>query len=224
MIDAFQDKMRMMKFSKIFFKSNWEPSFYCSHKIRIGKMGDGGKWVCDPFKLREKNDCLVYSAGSNGDFSFETELKKLLPKCSIFTLDKDAFPCPKELCIFHQAFLGNGSSTNSKNWITITQELKHTNRIVDIFKIDIEGSEYEFFTDMFNSDIPIKNFPRQILVEVHPTDIQKVNRFFELFRLNHYVIFSKEPNLIPGPGFFEYGFLRLNANFFRDSIIVTKLD
>ena len=186
MMYAFQDKLNTMKFSNIFIKSQWEPNFHCSHQMRIGKMGDGGKWVCDPLKLKRKDDCLVYSAGSNGDFSFEIELKRLLPKCSIITLDKDNYSCPKELCTFHQAFLGNGSSTNSKNWFTIIQELKHTNRIIDIFKIDIEGSEYDFFADMFNSNISKKNFPRQILVELHPTLASQTNRFFELFRKNYY--------------------------------------
>lgn len=215
-IYEFQDRLNMRKASDtIFFKSNWEANFYCSHKVRIGKMGDGGKWVCDPFKLREKSDCLVYSAGSNGDFSFEIELKKLLPKCSIFTIDKDNYLCPKDICTFHQASLGSGSTMNSKPWSRLIQELNHTRQVVDIFKIDIEGYEYEFFTDMFNSNISIDNFPRQILVEVHPANVSEMHRFFEVFRKKHYIIFNREPNFIVGPTYFEYAFLRLNAAFFR---------
>ncbi|CAF5157758.1 unnamed protein product, partial [Rotaria sp. Silwood1] len=57
----------------IFFLSNWEPNFHCSHASRIGNMGDGGKWVCDLYRLKSRRDCLIYSAGSHGTFSFETE-------------------------------------------------------------------------------------------------------------------------------------------------------
>lgn len=216
-IYAYQDEVNMMKVpDKVFFKSNWESNFYCSYKMRVGRMGEGGKWVCDPFKLQVKSDCLVYSAGSSGDFSFEIELKKLLPKCSIFTFDKEKYSCPTGVCTFRQVVLGDGSGI-SKNWMAIAQELKHTNQVVDIFKIDIEGNEYEFFKDMFNSSTFSKNFPRQILVEVHPAATPEMHRFFELFRKNHYVIFNREPNLIVGPGLFEYAFLRLNTAFFRTS-------
>lgn len=211
-----QNKLNMMKMSdEIFFKSNWEVNFHCSHRMRIGKMGDGGKWVCDPFKLRDKNDCVVYSAGSNGEFSFEMEMKKLLPKCSIFTLDSKKYSCPKGLCTFHQIVLGNGSTLNSKTWKMLTTALGHSNRIIDIFKIDIEGAEYEFFTDMLNSNTSVKLLPRQILIEVHPAIVPEMHRLFEAFQRNHYVIFSREPNLISGPALFEYAFFRLNEAFFH---------
>ncbi|CAF5190450.1 unnamed protein product, partial [Rotaria magnacalcarata] len=37
-----QDKENMKKRnSNIFFLSNWEPNFHCSHARRIGQMGDG---------------------------------------------------------------------------------------------------------------------------------------------------------------------------------------
>ena len=215
-IYTLQNKLNMMKISdEIFFKSNWEVNFHCSHKMRIGKMGDGGKWVCDPFKLQNIKNCLVYSAGSNGEFSFEIELKKLLPTCSIFTLDREKYSCPNGLCTFHQTLLGNGSTINSKNWKMLTTELGHTNQIIDIFKIDIEGSEYEFFTDMLNSNTSVELLPRQILLEVHPTIIPQMHGLFEAFHRNHYVIFNREPNLIAGSALFEYAFLRLNEAFFR---------
>jgi len=60
-----------------YFLTNWEPTFHCSHARRIGARGDGGKWICDPHRLKARTDCLIYSVGSSGDFSFEIELKKL---------------------------------------------------------------------------------------------------------------------------------------------------
>ena len=56
------------------YQNNWEPAFTCLHERRIGRWGDGGKWVCDPHRITLKkaaDPCLVYSVGSNNDFSFE---------------------------------------------------------------------------------------------------------------------------------------------------------
>jgi hypothetical protein len=33
---------------------NWEPSLTCQAQRRIGRAGDGGKWVCDPHRITEK--------------------------------------------------------------------------------------------------------------------------------------------------------------------------
>lgn len=210
-----QDKLNMEKRPDYFYlASNWEPNFHCAYAQRMGTMGDGGKWVCDVFRLISRSDCLIYSVGSSGDFSFEIEMKKVVPNSEIHTFDKNRYPCPINTCTFHQIIFGDGIQPNgSKSWMTIVQELNHTNRIIDILKIDIEGAEYEFFPMLFNGS---KNsYPRQILVELHPTNVTRVHAFFELLRYNNYVIFSKENNLYAGPYFFEYAFLKLNARFFQ---------
>jgi hypothetical protein len=196
-----------------FFLTNWEPTFHCSHARRIGARGDGGKWVCDPYRLKSQEDCLIYSVGSSGDFSFEIEMKKFMPHCEIHAFDKNPYPCPTGVCTFHRVTFGDGTEPkDSKNWLTIVQELNHTNRFIDILKIDIEGGEYAFFSLLLKSKKSV--FPRQILVELHPKNVTIIYDFFDQFRNNHYVIFIKENNLLGGPYFFEYGFLKLNPLFF----------
>lgn len=209
-----QDKENMMKRNdSIFFLSNWAPNFHCSHARRIGNMGDGGKWICDLFRLKDHPHCLIYSVGSNGDFSFEIHLKKAMPRCEIHTFDTFFFNCPKHVCTFHQIAFGNGiHPKESKTWAMIIKELNHTNRLIDVLKIDIEGNEYGFFPLIFNSTKPV--LPRQILVEVHPQQDKVIHGFFELLRTHNYVIFNKEPNLLAGRQFFEYAFLKLNSHFF----------
>jgi len=211
-----QDKENMMKRKTFFFfLDNWERNFHCSNTRRLG-MCEGGKWVCDLYRLKSRHNCLVYSAGSNGEFTFEIEMKKAMPHCEIHTFDKDLHSCPNNSCIFHKIKLGDGiNSAYSKNWTTIVHELNHTNRLIDILKIDIEGDEYSFFPLIFNS--AKSSFPRQILVEVHPSDRNGIHAFFERLRSNNYVIFSKEQNLLAGQHFFEYGFLKLNPRFFIQS-------
>jgi hypothetical protein len=210
-----QDKLNMQKLSNSqFFLTNWEPNFHCSHARRIGKMGDGGKWVCDLFRLKTRSNCLIYSAGSNGDFSFETHMKNDLPNCEIHTFDITLYECPKNVCVFHQIILGNGTfPQGSKTWEMIIENLGHQNRVIDILKIDIESGEYNFLPSIFQSSKT--SFPRQILIEIHPADTRDMHALFELLRTNHYVIFNREPNLLAGPKFFEYTFLKLNSRFFE---------
>ncbi|CAF4563524.1 unnamed protein product [Rotaria socialis] len=176
-------------------------------------MGDGGKWVCDPYQLKFRFDCLVYSVGSNGDFGFETDMKKTMPHCEIHTFDQNEYTCPNDICTFHRITFGNGTHPNgSKSWGAIIKELNHDKRKVDILKIDIEGAEYSVFPAILTS--AANSVPQQILVELHPNHPTSRHAFFELLREHHYVIFSKEPNMIAGNEFFEYAFLKLNSQFF----------
>ena len=211
----YQDQLNMNKTKgKLFFLSNWEPNFHCSHSERIGKMGDGGKWVCDFYQLKSRRNCLVYSVGSRGEFSFEIALKTRLPHCEIHTFDMNYYECPQGICIFHQIMFGDGTTiVDSQSWNKVVQQLKHQNRQIDILKIDIEGGEYQTFPTIFQSNQ--RSIPRQILVEIHLKQRNVTHALFQLLRQNRYVIFNKEPNLLKGPRLFEYGFLRLNHQFFQ---------
>lgn len=209
-----QDKENMIeRNTSFFFLDNWGPNFHCSNARRIGSTGEGGKWVCDPYQLKSRHNCLVYSAGSNGEYGFEFGMKHHMPHCEIHTFDSDFHRHPNDTCIFHVIKLGDGApGTFSKNWTAIVHELNHTNRPIDILKIDIEGGEYSFFPLIFDSNKSY--FPRQILVEVHPLNDKAIHAFFRLLRSNSYVIFSKEQNLLAGQYYFEYSFLKLNPRFF----------
>jgi hypothetical protein len=95
----------------------------------------------------------------------------------------------------------------------IIKELGHEKRSIDVFKIDIEGGEFNFFPSIFQSSKT--SYPRQILVEIHPKNDPDTHRLFDLLRANNYVIFSKEPNVISRASLFEYAFLKLNDQFFK---------
>jgi Methyltransferase domain len=89
---------------------NWEPHLRCVGELRLGQAGDGGKHVCDPDCLLERNACLVYSIGSNNDFGFEISV---LPYgCKIHVFDHTgellffAVTLPRHsvsLCIWHSS-------------------------------------------------------------------------------------------------------------------------
>jgi hypothetical protein len=109
----------------------------------------------------------------------------------------------------------------------IMSELNHTDRYLDILKIDVEGSEYEFFDDLFNTTDHLSENIHQILVEIHLAriirtvnnatvyDYKKIHNLFELFHEKHYVIFHKEVNLYNPYQVFEFGFIKLNKKFFQ---------
>jgi hypothetical protein len=59
---------------KKLYQVYWEPTFSCKNQVRVGRAGDGGKWVCNPQELLlaaqiEERKVLIYSLGSNGDVS-----------------------------------------------------------------------------------------------------------------------------------------------------------
>jgi hypothetical protein len=236
-IHQLQDKRnRNIEKRSEFFIKNWEPTLHCAFAQRIGNVGDGGKWVCDVYKLEAISYVpLIYSLGSNGDFSFEQSLKEVLPLSEIHTFDNKNYTCPSDVCTFHLASLDDGKIDGTKSLKTVIEELGHTQRQIEILKIDIEGSEYlmleEFFRDSQNTNSDTGNeqkgtqipYIRQILIEIHLAaelgdEIAiRANELFELLRSNNYAIFHKEPNLYFPDFATEYAFIRLNRAFFIPS-------
>ncbi len=230
MIHHMQDKRNHITDDRaLFFQNNWEPTLHCEFERRLGNTGDGGKWICDIHRFEEIDDgkLLIYSFGSNGDFSFERAIKEYLIEAEIHTFDIGLFTCPENVCIFHRARLGNGKVDGLKSLKMIINDLGHQNRSIHILKVDIEGSEFDLFEDLFNSSIPNERdipYIRQILFEIHlggganEEPSQRTHKLFELFRSNNYAIFHKEANLFDPHNVFEYALLRLNPAFFNSSL------
>jgi hypothetical protein len=220
-----QDRRNRISDSRpVFFQNNWEPTLHCEFEQRIGRTGDGGKWVCDIHRFKQNNtNILVYSFGSNGEFSFERAIKEELSTAEIHTFDMGLYKCPKNICTFHRGQLGDGKSDNSKSLQMILNELGHEERQIDLLKVDIEGSEFMLFEELFDSstkkptDIP---YIRQILFEIHlpgsdeEEPSRRTHKLFELFRSNNYAIFHKEVNLYVPANVCEYALLKLNPAFF----------
>jgi len=201
-----------------FYQNHYEPDFVCEHERRIGQLGDGGKWICDPHRIaKQESGCLVYSVGSNNDFSFETFVQKdISTKCEIHTFDFGNYAKGAEDAggvQYHQVGVGIDKPPKFKSINTLVKELGHENRVIDIFKIDCEGCEWETAHYWFEANVTL----RQIQVELHHLDIQKTLKFFDLMYENNYVIFHKEANIAwpagNGIGAIEYAFLKLAPKF-----------
>jgi hypothetical protein len=234
-VHQFQDKRNRNDESLSgFFEKNWEPTLHCAFEQRFGNAGEGGKWVCDIDNIEKHNYIpLIYSLGSNGDFSFERALKKVLPPAEIHTFDTGNYTCPAGICKFHQTTVGDTTIGGTKSLKAIIEELGHTQRRIDILKVDIEGNEYMLFEEYFqpsqdtnsnsNNKPNEKKLPyiRQILIEIHlingagDESAGRAHALFELLRSNNYAIFHKEIHSVDSNGTSEYGFIRLNRVFFH---------
>jgi len=224
---------------RTFWQWHYEPSFHCELAERIGNVGDGGKWVCNPDQIRQsvKNggSCLVYSVVSNGQFDFEDGvIKEISPSCEIHIFDpappaseaeqytaERKTPMPAQ-ATYHQVAIGP-DGTNAvdgvptKSISTIIKELGHTGRWIDIFKIDCEGCEWSAYSDFSRDGVMI----RQIQAELHLTEetwpspvlSQWVRPLFETLSEAGFVVFNKEPNILASGNDVEYAFLRLNTSF-----------
>lgn len=212
------------------FQEHYEPEFSCAYERRIGRLGDGGKWVCDPHRITSKNECLVYSIGSNGDASFEAAiLQDVSSDCEIHVFDFDDYSESVQQQTnhshnvhYHQWGLSSTTGGIFKSMKDTVNELGHEGRTINIFKMDCEGCELETF--WLDANVKLQ----QVLVEIHPSfsllkPFVKLPETVELFRTLHdkgYVITHKEPNIqFAGSGTcVEYNFLLLSTDFWNNQV------
>ena len=224
-----------------YYQDNWEPDFTCQFERRIGGMGDGPKWVCDPHRITRdaedaKDGCLVYSIGSNGQFRFEEKiLKDISPHCEVHTFDpeiqgRDFSIHAPDGVHYHAWGVENKRNVENENtdkklpsgqYKTLQdtfKELGHAGRTIDIFKIDCDGCEWTTFSDWFDAAKETNITLRQILVELHGVP-KNADRIFEALQSEGYVTFHKEGNIkYPRNGKFyaiEYAMLKLDTSFFE---------
>jgi len=209
-------------------QNNFEPDFACRHEKRIGMLGDGGKWICDPHRLNKSTPCLVYSVGSANDFSFEEAVKREIGRhCEIHTFDPADYSegAKKAGVVYHQwGISGKSNESNGEIFKTMKEtieELGHTGQTIDIFKIDCEGCELDSVKTWVDPT-EVKATLRQILVEVHLNGkLDRAQHFMEVMREYNYVISHKEPNMISWFSYkipcVEYVFVKLNGSFFNPS-------
>jgi hypothetical protein len=140
---------------------NQEPVLSCPHLEKVGGLGDGPKWTCDPERLTRvaqrrhaanpsstESNCLVYSIGSDGNYRFENGLyEELGPLCEIHIFDFGAHEesgLAAKNIFYHQWGMGSSYSevyepprnAEMYSFQEIKKKLGHEHRAVDIFKID----------------------------------------------------------------------------------------
>eukprot|EP00438_Fugacium_kawagutii_P028972 Skav210533 [mRNA] locus=scaffold3045:325808:326476:- [translate_table: standard] len=202
-----------------FWFYNFYPSFKCEFARRLGRAGDGGKWVCDPHRLTlraSSQGCLVYSIGSNGESTFETAVhESISPLCEIHAFDR--YPWRYYTTDEMPTFMNYHTQQIGKVWPSksvaqIMTDLHHSGRTIDILKVQCERCEWETYQSWFNNaSVDI----RMILAKLHPTNrVEAINGFFRYLQNMGYVIYSKEPNTFGCQGTCqEYAFIKFHPNF-----------
>lgn len=241
----YMKKVSHERFWQFYWQIFHEPSFSCRFEKRIGPVGEGGKWLCDPYRLKEfasTSNCLIYSIGSNNQFGFEAAVHEEFPDCEIHTFDHSVKePKPPPFVNYHPWGVGGSSNPNS-NLYTLNELQKmlgHTSegkKKIEILKMDVEGFEYEALTELLEVE-GIRNV-RQMLLELHPgrddngsyvdyragaswlPSMQKVERFFTAADANGWVITHKEANTLAYGNCIEYVFVKLSTEFTEKEEII----
>ena len=213
--------------------------------------GDGGEE-----EEEEGKKCVVYSFGSGRKWGFEERVfervgkwrwdeqqkKKVFDEgvkgCEIHTFDHTIGEVESpEYVKFHKWGLGKVDEPEKKLYSLerIIKELGHDNgkSRIEIFKIDIEGGEYDALERYIGNGMLDKYGMRQILIELHLPKMMKdergrrlrwkkggrekrgwykVHAFFEGLYKDDWVVFHKEPNLLTSGSLVEYALLKMNWN------------
>ena len=211
-------------------------SYTCHSRQRIGRVGDGGKWVCGLATMKDLDRCIVYSYGIRDDVSFELDLIARTG-CEVHAFDPSigALPdaVPDELVrtgafTWHKQALSSVTGSvdtfmNAESLLDTMVRLGHAK--LTLLKVDIEGSEWGVFSSLFSNaragvGKPLRLLTDQLLIELHYRDVDSAFEFFEGMESEGFRIFSRETNYHPCvsgrglPTAVEYSFI--HPFFFRD--------
>lgn len=177
-------------------------TFTCPHDIqRVGRLGDGGKWVCGMSLYEARTaptigdmghpETIIYSFGVNDESTFEAEMLGRIPSARIWAFDFSVRSFGPQLDPSHQSRahfsqVGIGAvdePTRVPPFFTLQSLMKrNSHTYIDILKIDVEGSEYtalDSFMDAcdreFGGVMPVG----QVMIELHLFEDQVVD--FERF-------------------------------------------
>ena len=197
---------------------------------------DGAWFLCfDEGVAPRDNDCNVLSFGVNVDDSFDEEMFNL-KKCSVHSFDPFSVP-PRigsilktfdsfsgtlsfklnEKWFFHNiGIIGKNSqkrNINSKSWLAtlddIVDYLNLREKVIDVFKMDIEGAEFEIIENL-DMEYMCK-YVKQFLIETHapsprPPEKDPIRHWKILKRLEKcFSLFYRHPRFFIGDKTMAFG-------------------
>ncbi|KAF7375751.1 Methyltranfer-dom domain-containing protein [Mycena sanguinolenta] len=169
------------------------PAFSCPFPVyRVGTMGDGGKWVCGLERATHHPNCVIYSMGVERQSSFEQEVLRQSKDCQVYGFDFSVSEWGPELradtevndrAHFFPYKIGaeDNHEVNPKQYSLqgIMKELGHD--FIDIWKIDIEGSEFAALTAVIESfkgkPLPFGQMQIEIHLNFGPSFVNTIGAF-----------------------------------------------
>jgi len=174
-------------------------TYTCPHDIqRVGRLGDGGKWVCgmslyeakpavavSQHKTSPRAETIIYSFGVNDESTFEAEMLARVPSAKIFAFDYSVESFGQQVSTsyatrasFYQVGIGaKDQPTRQPPFFTLQTLMARSNHTyIDILKIDVEGTEYQALDSFMDSCDATGVMPiGQVMIELHLVDDQNVN-------------------------------------------------
>lgn len=189
----------------------FEPEWNCEDEVRLGSTivshGDGPKFVCGLGVLASTESCIIWSIGSDYDFSFEYAVNRIAPQCEIHTFDgtlnlaKRALPKglkEKNIHFHNWNIVADCRSeelanlTSPSHCVSDTlQKLNHHERTaITWLKVDCEGCEFTVMPKFAETSVEI----HQIMIEIHGTNAVEIKSLFRSLQDTGMMIFHKERN------------------------------
>ncbi|XP_067662378.1 probable methyltransferase-like protein 24 [Haliotis asinina] len=167
------EKLNSSTLFKIYHSYLDNMNHMCHRRLRMGRVGDGGWEVCDDEEFRPVAPCLVYSFGINNDFTFDDDVAKNY-RCQVLSFDPSMNRSSYQRSpLVHFYDLGIAESdrvVKGKGWqlrslSSLKRQFNHTERIIDVLKMDVEGEEWRTIPQLVASwEL---NRVRQLLMEFH---------------------------------------------------------
>jgi Methyltransferase domain len=170
---------------------------------------DGAKYLCPSLLTDYKSTCVIYSLGSNLDYTFELDILQRT-SCQVVTFDctvNGASVHPRHT--FLKKCLGSTVKMNADPdaWITLPaamMQLGHS--AITLLKIDIEGYEFDVLGAYTKSKESTHALPAMIAMEMHYDDLY--------FGTNAWLN-SKENGTLYWPGHGEASLVELSLFMFH---------
>ncbi|CAI5503798.1 unnamed protein product [Closterium sp. Naga37s-1] len=163
-------------------------AYPCPMEERLGIWADGGKWICNMKSFMPEKP-IIYSIGSNGEYTFERDIAARL-HTRPFTFDPFLDPAMEHTMMrlpflsFEAVGLAAKSTveqwkaeTKGKAFMTLEQVMrKHNHTHIDVLKIDCEGCEAVVLFDILPAvgvaegtrPLPLGSPPiGQLIIEFH---------------------------------------------------------
>ncbi|KAF0323331.1 hypothetical protein GQ607_009449 [Colletotrichum asianum] len=166
---------------------------------RVGKLGDGGKWICGMSKYAAdrtsaQRPLRVYSFGVGSDSTFEEEFLNRSSRAEVWGFDDTVEMWGRGLdghAYEHRAHLSKAAvagydffdeKDKTQFWSISSIMKKFGHDYVDLVKMDIEGDEFptlEAFLEEFKTEGKEVPFG-QLVIEIHvPEKGPKISQFAE---------------------------------------------
>ncbi|EFQ36360.1 hypothetical protein CGRA01v4_12212 [Colletotrichum graminicola] len=157
------------------------PASYDWGVEHIGRLGDGGKWVCGMSQCEDyakDRECVMYSFGVRDESSFEQEMPSRTD-CVVWVYDFSVKDFGSQVDSKHhdQAHfkqIGIAGTTDTTLFYSIADLMEMNGHdYIDILKMDIDEAKYDAL-DSLHRDFPASTGEElpigQLMVEIHIYD------------------------------------------------------